>query len=134
MTLSLILRCFSGIWVLLYHLTWQCNNTCQSKFERDLSTFTSSDLTVWLIITRLGRIWYKSTQIALKLKTKTTTPGNNICFLLTTFIAFRSFNREEKSLRHVAMVVKFLDDNKPKIQVKGKFVLFQTLSILFNFM
>ena len=28
---------------------------------------------------------------------------------------FLTDNREEKSLRHVAMVVKFLDDNKPKI-------------------
>ena len=28
------------------------------------------------------------------------------------------FNREEKSLRHVAMVAKFLDDNKPKTSLK----------------
>ena len=35
------------------------------------------------------------------------------------------YNREEKSLRHVAMVAKFLDDNKPKA--------FQTSSIFFNF-
>ena len=27
-------------------------------------------------------------------------------------------NREEKSLRHVAMITIFLDDNKPKISVK----------------
>ena len=27
-------------------------------------------------------------------------------------------NREEKSLRHVAMVAKFLDDNKPKTSLK----------------
>jgi len=26
----------------------------------------------------------------------------------------QAYNREEKSLRHVAMVAKFLDDNKPK--------------------
>ena len=53
-----------------------------TKFQRHLSTFTSSDLTVC-----------KSTQIALKLgiKTKATTPGNNICTLLITFIAFTSF-------------------------------------------
>ena len=42
-------------------------------------------------------------------------------------------NREEKSLRHVAMVAKFLDDNKPKSHLKSKFALFQTSSILFNF-
>ena len=36
--------------------------------------------------------------------------------------------REEKSLRHVAMVAKFLDDKKP--EQSG---LFQTSSILFNF-
>ena len=39
---------------------------------------------------------------------------------------------EEKSLRHVAMVPKCLDDNKPKINSKSKFALFQTSSILFN--
>ena len=42
-------------------------------------------------------------------------------------------NREEKSLRHVAMVATFLDENKPKIHLKSKFALFQTSSILFNF-
>ena len=42
-------------------------------------------------------------------------------------------NREKKLLRHVAMVAKFLDDNKPKIHLKSKFALFQTSSILFNF-
>ena len=31
------------------------------------------------------------------------------------------------------MVAKFLDDNKPKIQLKRDFVPFQTSSILFNF-
>ena len=41
--------------------------------------------------------------------------------------------REEKSLRHVAMVAKFLDDNKPKRHLKSGFTLFQTSSILFNF-
>ena len=42
-------------------------------------------------------------------------------------------NKEEKSLRHVAIVAKFLDDNKLKIHLKSKFALFQTSSILFNF-
>ena len=42
-------------------------------------------------------------------------------------------NREEKSLHHVAMVAKFLDDNKPKRHLKSGFALFQTSSILFNF-
>ena len=36
------------------------------------------------------------------------------------------FNRKEKSLRHVSMVVKFLDDNKPKIHSKREFALFET--------
>ena len=31
-------------------------------------------------------------------------------------------NREEKSLRHVAMVAKFLDDRKPKIHLKSAFL------------
>ena len=42
-------------------------------------------------------------------------------------------NREEKSLRHVAMVATFLDDNKPKRHLKSGFAQFQTSSILFNF-
>ena len=46
---------------------------------------------------------------------------------------WRGKNREKKSLRHVAMVAKFLDDNKPKIHLKSKFALFQTSSILFSF-
>ena len=41
--------------------------------------------------------------------------------------------REKKSLRHVAMVAKFLDDNKSKRHVKSRFALFQTSSFLFNF-
>ena len=45
----------------------------------------------------------------------------------------RLTNREEKSLRHVAKVAKFLDDNKPVKSLKSLFVLFQTLPILFNF-
>ena len=39
--------------------------------------------------------------------------------------------REEKSLRQVVMVAKFLDDNKPKRHLKSGFPLFQTSSILF---
>ena len=39
----------------------------------------------------------------------------------------------EKSLRRVAMVAKFLDDNKPKRRLKKEFALFQTSSILSNF-
>ena len=39
------------------------------------------------------------------------------------------FNRE-KSLRHVAIVAKFVDDNKPKRHLKSGFALFQTSSIL----
>ena len=41
--------------------------------------------------------------------------------------------RQEKSLRHVAMVAKFLDDNKPKRRLKCGFALFQTSSSLLNF-
>ena len=41
--------------------------------------------------------------------------------------------REEKSLRHVAMVAKFLDDNKPKKSLKSLFALSQTSPILFIF-
>ena len=42
------------------------------------------------------------------------------------------FNREEKSLRHITMVAKFLDDNKPVKSLKSLFALFQISPILFN--
>ena len=42
-------------------------------------------------------------------------------------------NRKEKSLRHVAMVAKFLDDNKPIKSLKSLFARFQTSLIVFNF-
>ena len=41
--------------------------------------------------------------------------------------------RQEESLRHVAMVATFLDDNKPKPHLKCGFALFQTSSSLLNF-
>ena len=41
------------------------------------------------------------------------------------------FNREEKSLRHITMVAKFLD-NKPVKSLKSLFALFQISPILFN--
>ena len=53
------------------------------------------------------------------------------------FVSGRSLsethNREEKWLCHVAIVAKFLDDNKPIKSLKSLFALFQTLPILFNF-
>ena len=39
-----------------------------------------------------------------------------------------------KSLHHVAMVAKFLDNNKPIKSLKSLFALFQTSPILFNFL
>ena len=42
------------------------------------------------------------------------------------------FNREEKSLCHITMVAKFLDDNKPVKSLKSLFALFQISPILFN--
>ena len=42
-------------------------------------------------------------------------------------------NREEKSLRRVAMVVKFLDDNKPEKKVNShSFKLHRSYSVSFN--
>ena len=41
-------------------------------------------------------------------------------------------NWEEKSLRHLAMVAKFLDDRNRKRHLKSEFALFQTSSILFS--
>ena len=46
--------------------------------------------------------------------------------------AYGMHNRE-KSLRQVAMVAKFLDENKPKRHLKSGFALFQTASIPSNF-
>ena len=40
---------------------------------------------------------------------------------------------EKKSLRHVAMVAKKVDDNKPKKSLKSLFALFSTSPTLFNF-
>ena len=42
-------------------------------------------------------------------------------------------NREEEPLCHIAMVAKFLDDNKPKSYLNSEFALFQTSLILVNF-
>ena len=42
-------------------------------------------------------------------------------------------NGEEKSSRHVAIVAKFLDENKPIKSFKILFALFHTSPILFNF-
>ena len=42
-------------------------------------------------------------------------------------------NREEKSLRLLAIVEKCLDENKPMKSLKSLFALFQSLPILFNF-
>ena len=39
-------------------------------------------------------------------------------------------NRQEKLLRHVAMVAKFLDENKPKIHLKSKFALFKLVGLI----
>ena len=52
-----------------------------------------------------------------------------------TFFASIEFqnNREKKSLRHVAMVANFLNDNKLKTSLKSEYALSQTSSILFNF-
>ena len=41
--------------------------------------------------------------------------------------------REEKSLRHVAVVAKVLDDHKAKTSLKSLFAPFQTSPILFSF-
>ena len=41
-------------------------------------------------------------------------------------------NREGKLLRHVAMVAKFVDDNKPKIHLRSKFALHRCYSVSFN--
>ena len=57
---------------------WVCIGN-ETKFQRDLSTFTSS-------------VWCKSTQIALRLhENQDNNTGNNIYTLLITFIAFSSY-------------------------------------------
>ena len=52
-----------------------------------------------------------------------------------TFFAPSEFpnNTEEKSLRHVAMVANFLNNNKLKTSLKSEYALFQSSLILFNF-
>ena len=46
---------------------------------------------------------------------------------------FIALNNRKKLLHHIAMVAKFVDDNKAKIHLQSKFALFQTSLILFNF-
>ena len=53
-------------------------------------------------------------------------------FISERYVEYR-VHREEKSLRHVAMVAKCLDDNKPIKSLKSPFAIFQTSPILFNF-
>ena len=54
----------------------------------------------------------------------------SICVIIFQLLSPKNIgNREEKSLRHVALVAKFLHDNKPKIHLKSKFALFQTSSV-----
>ena len=52
-----------------------------------------------------------------------------------TFFAPSEFpnNTEEKSLRHVATVANFLNNNKLKTSLKSEYALFQSSLILFNF-
>ena len=45
----------------------------------------------------------------------------------------RKKNHQLKSLRHVAMVVKFLDVSKPKRHTESGLALFQTSSVILNF-
>ena len=52
--------------------------------------------------------------------------------MLSRFQLKGQINRGEKSLRHVTMVAKFLDDNKSKRHLKSGFGLFQTSSHLFS--
>ena len=47
-------------------------------------------------------------------------------FSETNNVLFCKINREEKSLRQIAKVAKFLDDNKPIKSLKSLFELFQT--------
>ena len=48
-------------------------------------------------------------------------------------LKYKQLNREENSLRHVAMVAKFLGDNESKRHLKSGFAMFQNSSILFHF-
>ena len=57
---------------------------------------------------------------------------NSLVSILFCHIPFATY-REEKLLRHIAMVAKFLDDNKPIKSLKSLFALFQTSPTLFNF-
>ena len=49
---------------------------------------------------------------------------NSITPVVEVGNASASANREEKLLCHIAMVAKFLDDTKQKLNSKGEFALF----------
>ena len=82
---------------------------------------------------KYGEIWTESLNNAFNnyvkyiiSETRAKKPVFRSIFSLSEITSRLTSNREEKSLRHVAMDAKFLDDDKPKTSVK-----FQTLSILF---
>ena len=76
--------------------------------------------------------WWRQTKLSAFLL-RLSDPLNDPPPFLSGLSAVYLRNREEKSLRHVAMVAKFLDDNKPIKSLKSLFALFQTSPILFNF-
>ena len=53
---------------------------------------------------------------------------STVCLYIVSSTLKTFQNGEEKSLRHIAMVTKFLDDNKPKRYLTSGFALFQSSS------
>ena len=98
---------------------------------------TNAIILSWIVITVTVKFFEK--RFWMKLQFLNLPFSFLFCLQDSTFAAFISERyvehrvHKEKSLRHVAMVAKCLDDNKPIKSLKSLFALFQTSPILFNF-
>ena len=104
-----------------YLYIWTVNWTPTKKWEEVWRvTDVCLQFKMRAVLQHQGEAWIDCGEIARYL-----TPSLNLLTCATI--------QRENSLCHIAMVAKFLNDNKLKIHVKSKFSLLQTSLILFNF-
>ena len=84
---------------------------CQSCKENDVVSYTQDKVLELTRRTPLSTV----TKCLSKVRSATVKCKSSDVF---DYFFFWKINREEKSLRHVTMVAKFLDDNKPKTSLK----------------
>ena len=81
---------------------------------------------IFLLFHKVEKQWPQNSELQKVFSSKITRGGWMGEFTTCTLHHYR----EKKSLRHAAMVAKFLDDNKPIKSLKSLFALFQTSPIL----